>query len=362
MFCKYCGAQVNDGALYCAKCGGSLPGRPVDKTVPPSARPEDRQAPPSTQLEDRPAPPTAPAQSAHTARTDRLSAPAASGAPAEAAGTQTAKQKSSRAVIAVLCAVLAACLAALGWFVYDKYFKNRTDSPTEIAENNGAAHTDANSSAGIAPAEAETQTAPAEPETQTAPDGPEDRNDPAEESPETTNGEKIKEDDGLQEEYNAFDAMIESVIREAQTQYAAYPFTPSGNLIWPLQYGDAYVSSGYGYRTQGETGYSRFHGGVDSCCLSGTDGKDVSAAANGVVLAADYDPLYGFYVLLDHGNGICTLYGHNSRLLVSAGETVSQGQVIAKAGSTGYSEGPHCHFEVWLDGQRTDPTQYVTQP
>ena len=69
---------------------------------------------------------------------------------------------------------------------------------------------------------------------------------------------------------------------------------------------------------------------------------------------------YGYYVLLDHGNGIYTLYGHNSQLLVSTGEYVSQGQTIAYAGATGYATGAHCHFEVRVNGTRVDPLGYAS--
>ncbi len=99
------------------------------------------------------------------------------------------------------------------------------------------------------------------------------------------------------------------------------------------------------------------------CVSGGTYGKNISAAANGVVLTAAYNSSgYGYYVLLDHGNGLYTLYGHNSQLLVSTGQTVSQGQTIAKAGSTGYSTGPHCHFEVRYQGNKTNPMGYISLP
>ncbi|KWZ82341.1 peptidase, M23 family, partial [Anaerococcus hydrogenalis] len=68
---------------------------------------------------------------------------------------------------------------------------------------------------------------------------------------------------------------------------------------------------------------------------------------------------YGYAVVIDHGNGLSTLYGHNSDLAVSPGQSVQQGQVIAYAGSTGYSTGPHCHFEVRVDGSPVDPMGYL---
>ena len=157
----------------------------------------------------------------------------------------------------------------------------------------------------------------------------------------------------------AFDKKIDAIIEEAKKRNQPITFTPSGGLICPLQYRGTYISSPYGYRTDPATGSTRFHGGVDLCVSGGTYGKNISAAANGVVLTAAYNSSgYGYYILLDHGNGLYTLYGHNSQLLVSTGQTVTQGQTIAKAGSTGYSTGPHCHFEVRLNGNYVDPMQY----
>lgn len=161
----------------------------------------------------------------------------------------------------------------------------------------------------------------------------------------------------------AFDAKIDSVIEEARKRNEPVKFVPSSGLICPLQYSDAYISSGYGYRTGTGTAYSNFHGGLDICCYSGTYGKSICAAANGTVLLAAHNASgYGNYVLLDHGNGLYTLYGHNSQLLVSTGDTVSQGQTIAYAGESGYAFGAHCHFEVRVDGAKVNPLNYIHVP
>ena len=162
-----------------------------------------------------------------------------------------------------------------------------------------------------------------------------------------------------------FDAMIDDIIAEAEARRRAEESGYSGNtssgFIWPLQYSDAYISSGYGYRSDPATGVTKFHGGCDTCRWSGTYGASISASASGVVLTAAYMASgYGYYVLLDHGNGIYTLYGHNSQLLVSTGEHVSQGQTIAYAGATGYATGAHCHFEVRVNGTRVDPLGYAS--
>ena len=85
----------------------------------------------------------------------------------------------------------------------------------------------------------------------------------------------------------------------------------------------------------------------------------MAAADSGVVVDADWLGGYGYAVIIDHGNGLSTVYGHNSSLLVSAGQSVSKGQIIAYSGSTGNSTGPHCHFEVRSGGEPVDPMGYL---
>ena len=84
-----------------------------------------------------------------------------------------------------------------------------------------------------------------------------------------------------------------------------------------------------------------------------------AAAADGTVRMAGWNGGYGNCVVIDHGGGRATLYGHNSSLLVSAGQRVTKGQVIAKIGSTGTSTGNHCHFEVLINGQAVNPRPYL---
>lgn len=114
-----------------------------------------------------------------------------------------------------------------------------------------------------------------------------------------------------------------------------------------------YISSGYGPR------WGSFHSGID-ITAGGCYGANIYAAASGTVITASSHWSYGNYVVIDHGGGYSTLYAHCSSLNVSVGQTVSQGQVIAKIGSTGQSTGPHLHFEVRINGSHQNPSNYVS--
>lgn len=116
------------------------------------------------------------------------------------------------------------------------------------------------------------------------------------------------------------------------------------------------VSSPYGYRIHPVYGTRKFHSGVDFPVGSGTP---IFATADGKVISAGWNGGYGNTVILDHGGGITSLYAHNSSLVVSAGQTVTKGQVVSRAGSTGVSTGPHLHFEIRINGSTTDPMPYL---
>ncbi|HIT73797.1 MAG TPA: peptidoglycan DD-metalloendopeptidase family protein [Candidatus Fimicola cottocaccae] len=128
-----------------------------------------------------------------------------------------------------------------------------------------------------------------------------------------------------------------------------------GQFAWPVP-GRSYISSGYGYRSRPIGSGSEFHTGYD---IPASYGANIVAAEAGTVIYASYMNGYGYTVMINHGGGLVTLYGHNSKLVVSKGDTVSRGQVIAKAGSTGNSTGNHCHFEVRLNGSHTSPKPYL---
>lgn len=129
----------------------------------------------------------------------------------------------------------------------------------------------------------------------------------------------------------------------------------SGAMSWPV-HGEIIITSPFGSRTHPVFGTTRFHSGYD---IAADYGDPVYAADGGVVSDAGWLGGYGKAVIIDHGNGLVTLYGHNSELLVSEGQSVRQGQQIARAGSTGYSTGPHVHFEVRRNGSPVDPGQYL---
>ena len=116
------------------------------------------------------------------------------------------------------------------------------------------------------------------------------------------------------------------------------------------------VTSEFGYRRDPFTGETRGHTGMDLAVPTGTP---VRAALPGTVTAAQYHSSYGYYVMIDHGSGLSTLYAHNSQLLVRVGQTVEAGDIISLSGSTGRSTGPHLHFEVRVNGQRTNPRYYL---
>lgn len=116
------------------------------------------------------------------------------------------------------------------------------------------------------------------------------------------------------------------------------------------------ITSSYGPRVHPVTGQYKVHTGIDFAASTGTP---FVAAKDGVVTAAEYHPAYGNMVIIDHGGGFSTLYAHASQLKVSVGQKVKQGQVVSLVGSTGYSTGPHAHFEIRINGQHVNPMDYI---
>ena len=157
------------------------------------------------------------------------------------------------------------------------------------------------------------------------------------------------------EELMAASEEVANMIRRSQMSASGYSGAPAGagGMIWPLS---GPITSEFGWRTHPIFGTSRFHSGLD---IGGDYGLPIYAAASGTVIYAGWISGYGNAVIIDHGGGVTTLYGHNDSLNVSEGEVVSQGQVIAMCGSTGNSTGPHCHFEVRENGEPVSPYGYL---
>ena len=127
-----------------------------------------------------------------------------------------------------------------------------------------------------------------------------------------------------------------------------------GKLLWPAP-GVTRITSPFGYRVHPTTKQYKLHTGIDIACYTG---HNILAAADGVVVISGNHTAYGKYISINHGGGIVTLYAHNSQLLVSAGQSVKKGQVISKSGNTGWSTGPHLHFEVLVNGSPVNPMNY----
>lgn len=162
---------------------------------------------------------------------------------------------------------------------------------------------------------------------------------------ETSIEEFDKELDALEREQER----IEALIRQAQSGDGKAP----GILVRPVPGG---ITSPFGNRVHPITGATRLHTGLD---MSAAYGQPIQAGAPGVVILASYFGGYGNTVIVDHGGGMSTLYAHQSEIAVSSGASVEAGQVVGYAGSTGFSTGPHLHFEVRLGGSPVNPAAYL---
>lgn len=174
------------------------------------------------------------------------------------------------------------------------------------------------------------------------------------------------------EELNASSAQVSAMLKERQAARAAAAAAAAaaaqssggqgasdnwvqgtGQLGWPVS---GEITSPYGYRVHPIWGTTIYHSGID---IGVDEGTPVHAADGGVVVWSGWMGGYGYAVVIDHGNGLSTLYGHNSELAVDEGQSIAKGQVISYAGSTGNSTGPHVHFEVRVNGDPVDPMGYL---
>ena len=143
---------------------------------------------------------------------------------------------------------------------------------------------------------------------------------------------------------------------ENNQQYTGTGSTATGTYIWPCP-SSTYVTSAFGMREHPLFGDERPHSGID---IAGSAGSEVMAADSGTVAGATYSSSYGNYVTIYHSNGDYTLYAHMSSLAVTAGQNVTQGDVIGYVGSTGWATGPHLHFEIRVNGSTVDPLSYFS--
>lgn len=130
----------------------------------------------------------------------------------------------------------------------------------------------------------------------------------------------------------------------------------TGAFSWPVP-SCTYLTSRFGLRIHPVYGTQKSHTGID---IGAASGATIIAADGGTVTMAGVNGGYGNCVMIDHGNGYKTLYGHMSSIAVTNGQTVSKGDTMGYVGSTGVSTGPHCHFEVWSGGSRIDPEQFFS--
>ena len=178
--------------------------------------------------------------------------------------------------------------------------------------------------------------------------------------------------DAIMAAEDAANATIDKLVAELEAQRAAEAAAAAaaagggsggsgnanatGSFLWPVA-SYVYVSSRFGLRVHPITGETKSHTGID---IASNQGTAVYASDGGSVTLAGWNGGYGNCIMIDHGNGYVTLYGHLSSISVSVGQTVSQGATIGAVGSTGNSTGPHLHFEVLKNGTRIDPEQFFS--
>ena len=167
--------------------------------------------------------------------------------------------------------------------------------------------------------------------------------------------EEEKETQKKIEEFQKEITSIENQIVSATTAKVGEDYA-GGELAWPSP-GYTTVTSPFGMRLHPIFKVYRMHTGVD---IGMNTGAQIIATNDGVVTKALYSDSYGNMVMIDHGGGVCTVYGHGSEIIAKTGDTVKRGDVIMLAGSTGWSTGPHLHFEVRLNGTCVDPLPYIT--
>ena len=167
----------------------------------------------------------------------------------------------------------------------------------------------------------------------------------------------------IQEQITAYkkeQAEVEAKIAEITRTIVPNIQYTGGEMLWPVAASGTVITSQFGMREHPIQGIVKQHTGLD---IAGVPtGTPVVAAADGVVSYAGWLGGYGNCVMISHGDGVVTLYGHGSKIVASVNQQVKQGDTILEVGSTGNSTGPHLHFEVRVNGQYTNPLNYVKQP
>lgn len=153
-------------------------------------------------------------------------------------------------------------------------------------------------------------------------------------------------------------ALIEQEIRGLASVESLGSDYVGGAMIWPIP-GNYTITSSFGMRVHPITGVYKLHTGTDIGAAMGTD---FVSCAYGVVVKAEYNTAYGNMVVIDHGGGVQTLYAHGSEIIAQIGQVVNAGDAVLKVGSTGYSTGPHAHFEVRINGEPQEPLKYIKTP
>lgn len=159
-------------------------------------------------------------------------------------------------------------------------------------------------------------------------------------------------------EQNATITELERIVAEEKKQLESMRVYDGGAFCWPCP-SYTRISSDYGYRVHPTLKIEKFHNGVDMAAPAGTN---ILAAYDGEVVAASYTAAMGNYVMIDHGDNLYTVYMHASKLLVSKGQEVKRGDVIALVGTTGRSTGNHLHFSVRKNGEYVSPWNYISKP
>jgi murein DD-endopeptidase MepM/ murein hydrolase activator NlpD len=167
---------------------------------------------------------------------------------------------------------------------------------------------------------------------------------------ESTTEEGSIDVEALKKDINSSMATVDEIKSYLAKEQDVFRSSPSG---WPAA---GKISSGFGMREHPRYGGRKFHTGIDITMPNGTP---LHATADGVVSFSDRSGGSGNIVVIEHGHGLSTVYAHNTRNRVMAGQTVKRGDIIAYSGSTGITTGPHLHYEVWRNGQSIDPAPYL---